>query len=156
VDKARSALPYLKEHSASPRETELAMLMGLPPRLGGYGFTEFELNARVPTSSLARGMTGSAYLLVDEYFPAARVGLEYDGMVHADTSRMARDAARRAALSSMGIEIVTVTGEQLVHWRGMDRIAELVGQKTGRRMRVQGRDHSDQRIRLHLELFGRA
>ncbi|MCL1895345.1 MAG: hypothetical protein FWG03_02225 [Clostridiales bacterium] len=45
--KAMRALRYLRDGSASPMETKLAILLTLPYMLGGYGFSLPEMNKRI-------------------------------------------------------------------------------------------------------------
>ena len=45
--KAKTAIRYVCDGSASPMETCLALLLGLPARYGGYGLGMPEMNAKV-------------------------------------------------------------------------------------------------------------
>ena len=66
VKKARRALPYILTGSASPRESELAMLLCLPYSLGGYGLPHPTMNAEMPFPKNVAA-TGRSSLRCDLY-----------------------------------------------------------------------------------------
>lgn len=66
VKKARRALPCILAGSASPRESELAMLLCLPYSLGGYGLPHPTMNAEMPLPKNVAA-TGRSSLRCDLY-----------------------------------------------------------------------------------------
>lgn len=98
VRKARRALRYVAERSASPRETVLTMLLCLPYGLGGYGIEMPLLNHRVDVVGDALKMTSKKYCVCDLFWPKANLVIEYGGggVAHRDRARIERfDAPRR-------------------------------------------------------------
>lgn len=113
---ARAALRYVADGAASPMEAILVMLLCLPLRLGGYGIPLPVLNQRIDLggegarSEDARLLSGRHSLVPDLWWEGARLDVEYDSNAfHTGPDQIARDARRRAALTSMGIDCVTVT-----------------------------------------------
>lgn len=110
--------------SASPAETKLAMKLSLPRMLGGYGFPPPYMNHQVSMAKAVQSTWDSTSCLCDLFWPDHRLDVEYDGKAsHAD---MGRDALRRNRLSSAGITVMTVTGEQMKDFNQMDVIAHQV------------------------------
>jgi hypothetical protein len=83
LDKARMALPYVRDHAASAPEAVLATMFGLPSAEGGYGMGPVVLNERVELGdSQSQAKAKSRY--PDLMFAFAQVGLNYDGFKHFD------------------------------------------------------------------------
>lgn len=130
VKRARLALSFLMDGAASPMESVLAALLCAPRSLGGYGLPLPRLNARLRLPASVRPMTGSAYFCCDLLWPEARVAVEYDStMFHTGAERIAADSERRNALAYLGVDVVSVTRDQLMDPLRMDRVVRLL-QKT--------------------------
>lgn len=125
---ARRALDYLQNGSASPMETVLTLLLTLPYRLGGYGLPQPRLNARVKPSPITRGYKeGKAYYALDLYWHEARIAVEYDSdLHHTGADRINEDSMRRTDLALMGINVITVTRQQVYGIADFDRVANLL------------------------------
>ena len=109
--RAKEALHYILDGSASPMETVLACMLTLPASLGGEGLPAPRLNHEITLDSTARLLAGSRSVRVDAAWPEARFGLEYDSDAHhPDPSR---DRRRREALAHMGWRIATVDTGQI-------------------------------------------
>ena len=75
-------------------------------------------------------MTGNAYFCCDLLWPEARVAVEYDStMFHTGARRIAADSERRNALAYLGVDVVSVTRDQLMDPLRMDGVVRLL-QKT--------------------------
>ena len=136
VKLARSSLPYVLERSASPRETALALLLSLPERFGGYGIKQPVLNHRITVPKKAYAAVGSPFFICDLYWPQYRLAVEYDSSeFHEMRPSIAKDSARRNALSYLDVQVVSVTNEQIRDSQAFDHVARLVGKATEKRFR---------------------
>ncbi|MEF2846503.1 MAG: hypothetical protein U0O24_07640 [Eggerthellaceae bacterium] len=134
---ARTALKYIINDSASPRESALALMLTLPKRLGGYGLPKPILNYRVDIPQNKRHQFSSRYCVCDLYWPQAQIALEYDSdAFHTGSGKIALDSARRDALALLGIQVLSVTNLQIKLATEMDRIARAIGRALGVRIRT--------------------
>ena len=134
--KARQALAFVAEGSASPMETALAMLLCLPRAQGGYGLPLPLLNHEVVLRSARKTAWKKTYCC-DLFWPEGSLAVEYDSdMFHTGSKRIAHDSKRRNALLSAGIAVVTVTTAQIKDAREIDEIAVVLSQALGRRART--------------------
>lgn len=132
VKHVRAMLSFLVDGAASPMEAVLVTLLCAPCFLGGYGLPLPQLNARVELPGAARSMTGSAYFSCDVLWPDAGLAVEYDStLFHTGAERIAADSERRNALAYLGIDVVSVTRDQLMDPVRMDRVARLLGKALG-------------------------
>lgn len=151
VKKARRALSFILAGSASPRESELAMLLCLPYSLGGYGLPHPTMNAEMPLPKNV-GATGRSSLRCDLYWPAARLDVEYDSAeFHSAERLLANDSMRRIALESMDVTSVNLTAEHLRRASLFDEAAQDIARILGKRVRLPG-DFRLKQERLWREL----
>ena len=151
VKKARRALPFILAGSASPRESELAMLLCLPYSLGGYGLPRPTMNAEMPLPKNV-GATGRSSLRCELYWPAARLDVEYDSAeFHSAERLLANDSMRRIALESMDVTSVNLTAEHLRRASLFDEAAQGIARILGKRVRLPG-DFRLKQERLWREL----
>ena len=135
---ARKAARLVAASSGSPMETALALILGLPLRLGGYGLPQPILNHRVDALQSGPNAMERRYYLCDLYWPEARVALEYDSdLEHTGPSRIANDARRRNDLTSLSVTTITATRDQVMDGRGLDRLAHQVARALGTRIRSE-------------------
>jgi len=133
--KAYRALLYIQDGSASPMETKLAMFMVLPYMLGGFGFTKPELNKRINLTKNTRKFFQQDYYVCDLFWPDKKVAVEYDSdQNHTGSERIARDSKRRNALATMGIQVVSVTRQQLYNRAELENAARTVAKHSKRRL----------------------
>ena len=151
MKKARRALPCILAGSASPRESELAMLLCLPYSLGGYGLPHPTMNAEMPLPKNVAA-TGRSSLRCDLYWPAARLDVEYDSAeFHSAARLLANDSMRRIALESMDVTSVNLTAEHLRRASLFDEAAQGIARILGKRVRLPG-DFRLKQERLWREL----
>lgn len=151
VKKTRRALPCILAGSASPRESELAMLLCLPYSLGGYGLPHPTMNAEMPLPKNVAA-TGRSSLRCDLYWPAARLDVEYDSAeFHSAERLLANDSMRRIALESMDVTSVNLTAEHLRRASLFDEAAQGIARILGKRVRLPG-DFRLKQERLWREL----
>lgn len=123
----------------SPFEVQASLLLGLPRRFGGMGFTDIENNKVIHLSSDARALCGKSTCRADIYLEgngvAGPVDIECQGaMVHDSGESAISDSRRTAALQSMGIDVVPVTFDQISDPRGFGALTTLVAKRSGRKL----------------------
>ena len=132
---AARAAQYVIDGSASPRETQLAMLLSLPMKYGGYGLPRPQLNYRIQLASKA-GIIGKDTLICDLFWPDARLAVEYDSdEFHAMPLAISRDSQRRLALEVQGITCVNVANMRLANFAAFDETALGIARLLGKRIR---------------------
>ena len=152
--KARRAASYVLAHSASPRETVLAMLLTLPYSMGGYCLRGFELNRKVDLSVDAARHFRKSYCVCDLYHAAGRLAIEYDSdFAHSGDDRRQSDSRRVKALTLTGESVVSITNAEITNRQTMDGIAKLVRRKLGLRAHHDTDVQIVARIRLRTELL---
>ena len=151
----REALRYGLEGSASPGETTLALMMSLPPELGGYGFAKPALNASLTVPDEHIGRVGGTKYSLDAFWQEAYTDLEYesvefhldplvaaslvvarDGKYDSDPSvetwrreyiaKADADRRRLRDLQYLGIHVIPVTSFDLSNVRRFDQVAHAL------------------------------
>jgi len=127
--KAMTALQYVIDGSASPRETILVMLLTLPQRYGGFGLPFPDLNYHIYPAQTTSTPAEKSFRKCDLYWSDFRLAVEYDSdLHHTGAERIASDARRRNSLLSQGITLITVTNQQM---KSMGDFAHLARQLAG-------------------------
>ena len=127
VQNARRALRYAFDRSRSPVETSLALLLGLPPLLGGYSLDGFELNRTASIDGRTDRASAWRSHECDLLWQRQRVALEYDSNAHhAREADHVRDAKKRAALIGARFTVITVTRAQLYDYREFHKVAQAL------------------------------
>lgn len=154
--RAQQALAYVCDGAASPREALLAALFTLPRSRGGFGLPRPSLNHRVGIPARYRRLFNQAHYECDLYWPSGKVAIEYDSdQYHTGTERIAHDATRRNALALLGIEIISVTNQQLFDAKEIDRVARIVAKRIGKPLRYnQQYDTYARQSRLLMDYLG--
>ncbi|MEC4183730.1 hypothetical protein VJ918_02795 [Adlercreutzia sp. R21] len=143
-------LGHIKENSASPRETQLAMILGLPTRLGGYGLADFELNAPIDVPATTKFPWRRDVRRADISWPRECVAVEYDSdEFHVGAEKIARDAERRTLLQAAGYDLVVVTNSQFKRTSELDRICAVLYRLLGRRWRCRMPEYLMRKEDLH-------
>lgn len=136
---ARQTLPYLRDGSASERETAAALLLGLPARYGGYALGLPCMNFRVDATAEAGAIAGRSFFRCDLCWPEAKLDVEYQSReVHEGEESRISDSRRANALENMGWNVLSVTNKELEDPRAMDGIANTVR----RRLRVRSAEYA--------------
>lgn len=127
---AQRALRYVMERSRSPMETAEAMMLCLPPHLGGRGCPTPELNHRIPLKGLERKMARRSSVECDILWKDVDIGVEYDSDdFHSTPEQLTRDATKRTALGHVGLMVYTLTYDQV---RDADRFDAFTRAIAGR------------------------
>ena len=112
--RARQALRYTVENTASPKEILLALVYGLPPELGGEGPLVISANQPITIDEHLQRLLDSRYLKGDLYLPELNADLEYDSYeFHTGRYRLDHTQARRNALEAMGTKTISATFGQI-------------------------------------------
>lgn len=166
----RRALAYVHDGSASPRETQLAMLLSLPTRMGGFGLGDIALNRGIDVSDNAE--TSCEMLRADVVLPPDRdrkllgVAIEYesdewhdelkDDRTWLGTSRLANDSMRRRAYVAAGYFAITVTNDEIKDYDELCGIVAQVRRKRGMRRLSASEEGEARRRALHTWLLAPA
>ncbi|WP_294418093.1 hypothetical protein [uncultured Senegalimassilia sp.] len=147
---ARHAMRHIIDGSASPRETQLAMMLALPYRLGGYGLPNPRLNYAVrPPKHLG----AKRRYILDLYWPELKLDVEYDSdAFHAHEEKMLLDGRRRAALEAMGITSVNVASGQVRNSGAFNELAKQLAVLANHRLRYKDPDFTKAHLKLRDEL----
>ncbi len=151
--KARKALQYVADNSASPLETKLALLLGLPMLYGGYGLGIPCMNFEIETSSAALSISGRRHLRADLCWPKAKLDVEYQSReMHEGELSRAKDSRRTNALAAMGWKCIAITNDEVDSMYAMDTIAETIRKHIGKRNRIRVSDYHSRKLKLRMQL----
>lgn len=152
--KAKRALEYMLDGSASPMETILTMLLCLPYSLGGYGLEAPLLNFHVDVPPSYRKLADRRYCECDLCWPNAKLAVEYDSKLHhSDDDRQESDARRRNTLITLGFTVVTVSKDQVMDSGVFNRLAHQLAKCLGKRLRYKDPQFTHTHCELRDELF---
>ena len=155
ANRARNALRFVSPRSASPMETALAMLLSMPKAKGGYGLPLPQLNAAVEVPKGDWRVAYGRQFRCDLLWPTASLCVEYDSdMFHTGSQKIAHDARRRNALSSLGFTVITATKSQVTSLPGLDQLASQVARGIGVRLRMERVNRKAQRALLDCAVGG--
>ena len=153
---AQRAARYVIDGAASPKESQLAMLLTLPTRLGGYGFEKPQLNGAVDVPPSLQREFKAKHLYCDLYWPDHDVAVEYDSdQYHTGPERSTHDSERQTKLKRLGVEPISVTKDQLYDANSFETVVKLVAKYTDKRLRIRSSNFLQRRWELRRALFGR-
>ena len=157
VKNARRALRFIANGSASPMETILAMLLTLPYRFGGFGFPLPLLNCPVEVSVSFGRVKRKLKYDCDIYWPDEQVDVEYDSdFYHTNEERIAKDAIRRNALSTVGVTVVTVSRMQIYNTAELRKVAEVLSKQLDRQLRLPMPEFTKKHAALRRQLLSKS
>lgn len=146
VRKARKALKWVCDGSASPKETVVAMIFTLPTKLGGYGFPKPELNKSFP---VADDPDGRAIRRADFFWRQFNFAVEYQSdECHAWEYALAPDAVREKSLDRLGITTLNLTLSELKNGLRFDAAIKSIARRIGVRLREPSDASAELRWRL--------
>lgn len=130
--KAREALRYVIDGSASPREIQLAALLCTSQKHGGYGFPLPALNGKIDLDAHQQRVLGRRFLRCDILWRQANLAIEYDSdAFHCGAEKINDDSLRRNILRRTGITVIDVTNAQLRKAEAFHEIAIQVENALG-------------------------
>ena len=135
--RALRLLPFVREGSASPRETDLAIMFALPSVRGGLGLDGFRLNKEIELAGRAAELLGHSSIRADFLWKGRGgrrdVMAEYESNEwHLTSKAIDRDARRREAVVSSGYAVHRITNEQLHDAGHLLTLAEEIACELGR------------------------
>ena len=149
----RRALGWCSEHSASPRETELQLLLNMGTFYGGAHVPRFEMNVKLALPAPFQRYLGKRYVVPDLYDAAANLDVEYmSDQEHLGSERKNQDSKRRNVLEQMGVHVIEVWNEDMKNAVAFERIVEEVKRGLAIRYRMSSPALLERRQRLMNEL----
>lgn len=151
--RARIAMHYIVENSASPRETMGALQLALPYRYGGYGISAFSMNFDVPLEGAARMMYHRNPCTIDICFPEKKLAIEYLGLYdHSGEEAVGSDRGRTLALEEMGYEVLELTKVQMDNIVSFEVVVKRVAKILGKRIAQKYLGALPERLKLRRTL----
>ena len=153
--KAVRSMRYVIASSASPQETRLVLILCLPCGMGGYGLPFPKMNYTLAPNAIDAPFTSQRTFVCDLFWEKARLDVEYDSdQFHAAAAKMARDARRRSELALLGVQIISVTRQQLASTHETEKVARAIARSLGAQLRTTRVTDWELRHRmLRQELF---
>lgn len=140
-EKAQRALRYVRDGSASPMESALAMLLGLPSSLGGYGLGMPKLNWRVDTAKERADRLQTSFRKCDLFWPP-NLTVEYESaQEHSGREALERDAIRRNDLFGKRVYTMSVTPRQVYNVRMLDMRAKQIASFLKKQVRPRAKGY---------------
>lgn len=152
----RTAVGLVVPGSASPGETLMFGMLGLPLRHGGFGLCSLaggmQLNQRVDFSHRAVLMSsGMSHAVCDAFIAAAKTDLEYNGVGHEEENYRIHDGQRNNGLRGMDIKVVVINRDQMRDIEALEAIAQSIYRDAGVQFRYR---HQGYRLRQQALLNG--
>ena len=148
--KAKRALGYIRDGSASPRETDAYMMLCLPKTLGGFGLSGAKLNQGLEVKGPAKAITKLPEITPDLYWEKFQIAIEYEsnewhglyasGYVPEvkarllNQTKLMEDSERRRTFEAMAITLITLTNGEFNDYSELDRLARLIARRADRRI----------------------
>ncbi len=152
--RARTALRYVIDKSASPMETFDEMTMCLPYKMGGYHVFTPIMNHEVLLDPKASRIARQDRCYADMCWPEFQLDIEHQGAYdHSQPKRALSDRSRINALRIMGFEVIELTGEQVGDLHAYESIVRFVAKRLGKRIRNEYLGALPARIALRHTLF---
>ena len=155
VKKARRALQYIIEESASPMETVDEMLLCLPYKLGGYGLPKPHMNKAITLSPSAARIAKKSVCYGDMCWnKPALIDIEHQGLLdHDEPLKFEEDRQRINGIKAMGYEVIELTNKQVKDFAGFESIAMHLAKRLDKWIYVSKRGGISSRVALRKELF---
>lgn len=155
--RVREALKHTPPGSGSPQETRIALMLSLPPRLGGHGLVLESMNKPIIVDSI--GQDGSRSLRKPDIMLASRdgrahVAIEYDGAAHLTTERQAVDAERTNELTAADIPEYHVNKVLSADFWYMEDLAKKIRRDLGEKPRHVNAEKRLEMCRTRQRLHG--
>lgn len=154
VKKAREALKWVLDNSASPMESKLFLLLCLPRAKGGYGLPLPVLNGRADPKAGRDWRAEKSFYKCDLSWGNGVV-VEYESNLwHSGKEELEKDSIRRNDLVYMGNTVICVTAGQVYSKTKMDKVAALLRKKLGLRVNEPQYDFVARQRELRRKLLG--
>ena len=152
--KALAAISHVVENSWSPMETKLCLLLCLPRTMGGYSLPKPLMNEEIKLPPHIVLADGRRSLFCDLYWKDRFFVVEYDGREdHSNRAGVVRDNRKKAVLTSLGIDSISLTSLDVFYADAMDLAAERIACGLGVKQRPPARSMLKKRIELRKTLL---
>ena len=154
----RDALRFVADDAASPAEAEMAMRLGLPRRMGGYGFGVPQLNREIPVMGTryenGRPVQAERLRRPDLLWPDLGIALDYHGeRSHRSFRQVDRDLRRSNELQTSEVTCFTLTRHQARDCLAADKLAFQMQKVAYGRLRSYKPGFYDARLDLAMRLL---
>lgn len=147
--KAKLALRYVENGSASIMESMVYMILVLPHTLGGYGLSGMCFNYKIQLNTRAKQELDQSKCYMDLYFKEAKVAVEYDSFAYHNTPlAQGKDQLRASALKQQGITVAHLTTIQLYDKDKFEKFAVKLASSMRKRIRIRAKDFEVMREHL--------
>lgn len=151
---ALEALKVAAPGSASPRESDIAVIMGLTRKRGGFDLGGFEMNAEIKLKGKAAEIFGRPKIRPDFSWPGTRTVLEYNSDErHANKLALGRDSRRVEALKAAGYSVHVLTNDQVRDYDHLVLVMGEIAKELGRRRKPLSVASELRCYELHRRLF---
>lgn len=150
----RTAVNLVNQPSASPGETIMFGMFGLPMRYGGFNCNALphggmHLNKRVDFTGRSCLMaSGIPYAICDAYIPSSKTDLEYNGLGHEQTAARIHDGNRNNGLRGMGIKVIVINRDQMRDIDALEAMAQSIHSDANVRFRYRIRGYRRRQVAL--------
>lgn len=154
--KARRAVRQVLDGAESPRECVAMMLLTLPYLMGGNAVSKPALNVPIELTPRQQVRFGRSSVRCDAIWRDVGLALEYESdAFHSGQRAFVRDSKRRNDLRLLGIDVVTMTNEELKSRDSTAKIADAIVARCGQRRGVAPGDLPAKQRRLRRLLLDR-
>ena len=134
--RAREALRYIVEGSASPMETVCSILVSFPYRFGGYSLPTLQINTEIDVPPALWVLCPQMHCVADFRIPKKQFVIEYLGEYdHSKNTSMHADRGRTVALREMGFEVLELSATQVWSLAAFEIVAKRISKVSGKRIR---------------------
>lgn len=137
--KFRTAARHAKERSASPGESIMYGVFGLPFRMGGLNLNALDVNGMQLNCKInfdhdaLTALGGMDHIVADALIEAARTCFEYNGSGHETPAQTLHDNKRNNGLRTMGYNVYILDRQQMADLAALETIANAVYRHAGER-----------------------
>lgn len=144
------ALRYVREHSHSPMESLLCLLLTLPNSCGGMGIDGLRMNVPIRTRKYK-----SKVFIADFLHARTRSIIEFDSFhYHNNTFSFSADNIRAADLEAEGYKVISVKPGQLNDIRNYEVLMRNIARAVGKRILIRSEKFIEGFVELR-ELYSR-
>lgn len=150
--KVRTLINYVLDGAASPEEANVAIVLVLPERMGGYGLPLPVLNEPVLASKAGEQEERRPDILWREF----KLIVEYLGdAFHNRSDRFGPDAARKVHLQEAGYTVIDLTRYQTTRKEELESVVTTIRKRMGLKPLQQDEAFVRRNAELRRELFGK-
>ena len=151
--KLRDVSVWILENSRSPKESQLAIASVLPRSRGGYGMPRPLLNQKLDVPASVIPVLGSPTIIPDLHWPSKKIVLEYDSNSEHTHQTANHDARKRSAYRMMGLELISMTPDQLFDRAAFENIMSGLERRLKRDSKPPTGKQLEKRAHLYDCLF---